>query len=201
MQKLVLATQNPGKLIELQQMLVDLDIEVLSALQAGVTDDVVEDGETFEANALKKAREVSAVCGLWCVADDSGICMDALDGAPGVFTARWAGEGASDEVLIDHTLEVMKDKENRRACFRCCAALVSPDGEEWVFDGEVWGKVTTERRGESRPKLPYDSVFVPDEGPEELTFAEMDEALKHTMSHRGRAFAKLQTFLQNRGNA
>ena len=174
MKQLVLATHNTGKLAELRQMLADFGIEVLSAVEAGVIEDVVEDGETFEANALLKARFVAQACGLWCAADDSGICIDALDGKPGVHTARWAGEGASDEVLVSHTLEQMKEvsEQDRGAQFLCCAALVSPEGKGWTFEGSVEGSVSTEPRGVSRPNLPYDSLFIP-EGYDK-TFAEMD---------------------------
>ncbi|KKR57456.1 MAG: Non-canonical purine NTP pyrophosphatase [Candidatus Uhrbacteria bacterium GW2011_GWE2_40_58] len=195
MKQLILATHNTGKLAELRQMLANLGIEVMSATEAGVTQEPEETGETFKANALMKAQEIAKACGHWCVADDSGICIEALGGRPGVYTARWAGEGASDEQLIAYTLEQMKEvpEGKRGAQFVCCAALVSPDGESWVFEGIVEGKLATESRGVSRAKLPYDSVFIP-EG-YHLTFAEMDEALKHTMSHRGRAFQKLKTFL------
>lgn len=114
MKRLVFATHNPGKILEMRQLLSDLAIEVLSAAEAGATQDVEEDGETFEENALKKARFVASGTGEWAVADDSGVTIDALDGRPGVYTARWAGEGATDEQLVAHMLEQLKDVEEGR---------------------------------------------------------------------------------------
>ena len=114
--KLVFATHNQGKLKEMRDLLSDLNIEVVSADEAGVYEDVIEDGTTFKANALKKARFVGEQTGEWAVADDSGICIDALDGEPGVYSARWAGDRAS---VIDHTLDKMKKvpTKNRGAHF------------------------------------------------------------------------------------
>ena len=192
--KLIFATHNPGKIKEMQEMLVDLKIEVLSADDAGVTEDPVEDGLTFEENALKKARFVCQKSGECAVADDSGICLDALNGAPGIYTARWAGEGND---LIDFTLNKIKDFSDEKlgATFRCAVALVMPDGREFVFEGASPGRVIKERRGLANPKLPYDQIFIP-EGCEQ-TFAEMPREEKHRLSHRGRAFSKLKEFLKN----
>lgn len=192
--RLIFATHNPGKLEEMKSILAGLPYEIESAREAGVIDEVVEDGLTFSDNALKKAFEVCRFSGSISLADDSGICIDALDGAPGVFTARWAGEGASDEQLIQHTLEQMQGIPNRAAAFVCVAALVAPDGRTWTFEGRVDGTLTTESRGTARAKLPYDAIFIP-EG-ETRTFAEMPEEEKHAMSHRGRAMRKVREFLE-----
>ena len=196
MKRLIFATHNIGKLKEMQQLFADLDIEVLSAEDVGVTEDVDEDGDTFVANALKKARLVIQYTGEWVVADDSGITINALDGRPGVFTARWAGEGASDEQLMKHTLEQLKDVEEgeRGASFHCAVALISPDHAEWTFDGKVEGKVVVKPRGTNRPKLPYDVIFEPNGF--DKTFAQMSDEEKNVLSHRGRAFEKLKTFLK-----
>jgi len=192
--KLIFATHNPGKIKEMQELLADLDIEVLSADEAGVTEDLVEDGLTFEENALKKARFVCQKSGECAVGDDSGICLDALNGAPGIYTARWAGEGND---LIDFTLDKIKDipEENLGATFRCALALVMPDGQEFIFEGRSPGRVIKERRGPKVPKLPYDQIFIP-EGYEQ-TFAEMPREEKHKLSHRGRAFGELKRFLES----
>ncbi|MBI4435133.1 RdgB/HAM1 family non-canonical purine NTP pyrophosphatase [Candidatus Uhrbacteria bacterium] len=197
MNKLIFATHNPGKIEEMRQLVVGLGVEVLSADEAGVHNDVVEDGVTFEENALKKARFVASATGEWAVADDSGIMIDALDGRPGVHTARWAGESAGDEGLIRHTLEQLKDVgEGRRgASFHSVVALVSPDGEEHTFDGVVEGKVVLEPRGTPRPRLPYDVLFCP--VGHDRTFAEMSDEQKNALSHRGRAFQKLKEFLRS----
>lgn len=197
MNRLIFATHNPGKILEMRQLLSDLAIEVLSADEAGVTQDVEEDGETFEENALKKARFVAEQTGQWAVADDSGVTIDALGGRPGVYTARWAGEGAGDEGLIRHTLEQMKDVEEGRrgASFHSVVALVSPEGEEQTFEGVVEGSIVLSPRGTPRKKLPYDVLFCP--VGHNRTFAEMSDAEKNTLSHRGRAFQKLIKFLQD----
>jgi len=209
MKRLVFATHNPGKIEEMRQLLGDLNIEVASADEAGVHDDVEEDGMTFEENALKKARFVASTTGEWAVADDSGITIDALDGRPGVYTARWAGEGASDEELVRHTLEQLKDVEEGRrgASFHSVVALVSPQNESWTFEGIVEGEVVVTPRGTPRVKLPYDVLFCPFplrstqssfEGQvgHNRTFAEMSDEQKNALSHRGRAFAKLKKFLR-----
>lgn len=192
--KLIFATHNPGKFQEMRELLAELEVAVLSADDAGVTEDPEEDGRTFEENALKKARFVAGQTKEWAVADDSGICIDALNGAPGVETARWAGDR---EKLVSHTLEKMKNipEGKRQATFYSVVALVSPDGDEHVFKGEVHGRLATTPRGTALPKLPYDVIFIPDGY--EQTFAEMPAELKNSISHRGRAFAELKKFLQS----
>lgn len=195
MKRLIFATHNPGKILEMRQLLSDLDVEVQSADEARVTQEAVEDGTTFADNALKKARFVASVTGEWAVADDSGITIDALGGRPGVHTARWAGEGASDEQLVTHTLEQLKDVEEGRrgASFHCVVVLVSPEGEERTFEGVVEGSIVPAPRGTPRRKLPYDVLFQPDGF--DRTFAEMSDQQKNALSHRGRAFGKVKAFL------
>ncbi len=193
--KLIFATHNDGKVKEMTALLEGLSFEVVSATDAGVPEDIEEDMPTFEGNALKKARYVVEKTKKWAIADDSGICIQALDGAPGVHSARWAGEDASREKLSEYTLEKMRDiPEEKRACqFESALAIVSPEGGEWVFHGMVRGSVALEERGMPRPNLPYDTIFIP-EG-ETRTFAEMTDAEKNSMSHRGRAFAQAREFL------
>ena len=194
--KLVFATHNPGKVIEMQALLAGLDISVMSAEEAGVTEDVVEDQDTFIGNALKKARFVSEKTKEWSVADDSGLCIEALGNKPGVFSARWAGEGASSEKLVSHTLDEMRDVPlgKRQAWFESALTLVSPEGEHWIFEGRVNGSLPLEPRGNHRPKLPYDVIFIPDGY--KKTFAEMSDMEKNCLSHRGLAFEKLKEFLR-----
>lgn len=194
--KFIFATHNVGKVKEMRVLLADLDIEMMSADEAGVREDVVEDGATFEANAAKKARFVAERTGEWSVADDSGICIEALGCAPGVYSARWAGEGASDEkTIVNHTLAAMKDvpEDKRRAWFESALVLVAPDAREWTFEGRVYGRIAREPRGTSRPKLPYDQIFIADGY--DRTFAEMSDEEKNRLSHRGLAFQKLREFL------
>lgn len=194
--KFVFATHNVGKIREMRVLLAGLPIEMSSAEEAGVHDDVVEDGATFEENAVKKARFVAERTHQWSVADDSGICIDALDGAPGVHTARWAGEGASGEALVQHTLTQMANvpEEKRQAHLQSTLALIAPDGELRMFTGTVHGRIPFEPRGIPRAKLPYDRIFIPDG--HERTFAEMSDGEKNALSHRGLAFQKLRAFLQ-----
>lgn len=195
MNRLIFATHNPGKVIEMRQMLEGLPIEVLSADEVGVTEDVVEDAETFTENALKKARFVAHKSREWAVADDSGLTIDALDGRPGVQSARWAGDGASDDQLVAHTLEQLKNVDcSRGASLHSVVALVSPEGEEWTFEGVVEGSIVLSPRGTPRKKLPYDVLFCPIG--HNRTFAEMSNEQKNALSGRGKAFKKLRDFLQ-----
>lgn len=197
MKKLIFATHNPGKVKEMKKLMSGLGIEVLSAEEAGVHEDPVEDGVTFAQNALKKARFIAEKTHQWSVADDSGMCIDALDGRPGVFSARWAGKGTGDEGIVSHTLEQMKDvKEGRRgASFHSVVALVSPQGKGWTFEGVVEGRIAVSPRGTPRTKLAYDVLFEP--VGYDKTYAEMSDEEKNVLSHRGQAFQKLKTFLNS----
>lgn len=195
--RLIFATHNPGKLAEMKTLFAGLPFEIESAREAGVVDEVLEDGITFSENALKKAQEIAQQTNALSLADDSGICIDALHGAPGVYTARWAGENASDDQLVEHTLEQMRSVQEgkRTAAFVCVAALASPDGRSWTFEGRVNGRLSTEPNGIARPKLPYDAIFIPEN--EDRTFAQMTEEEKHSMSHRGRAMRQVKAFLES----
>lgn len=190
--KLVFATQNPGKVTEMAAILKELPIDVISAREAGITDDIEEDGVTLEENALKKARRVAQRTHEWSLADDTGFFIDALQGDPGIHAKRWAG---NTDDLAGYTLEKMKGiPENKRgASFMSVVAIVAPDGKEWTFRGDLKGYITTVPRGNSRITLPYDTIFIP--GNEQRTFAEMSDAEKNALSHRGRAFASVKQFL------
>lgn len=195
--KLIFATHNPGKIKEMRQLLADLKIEVMSAADAGFTESIIEDGTTFEENASKKAWEVAKTLNEWAVADDSGICIEALGCRPGVESARWAGQDVSDEEIIEHTLEETKHvpEAQRKAWFESAVALFAPDGRHWIFTGRIDGRIATAPRGTSRPKLPYDMIFIPEGG--EKTFAEMSDEGKNAISHRGQAFKQLKEFLKD----
>jgi XTP/dITP diphosphohydrolase len=185
---LVLATSNQGKVAELSELL--RHRYAVSPRPADLAE-TIEDGETLEANALKKAREVLARCGQLAVADDSGLFVVALDGAPGVRTARFAGPGASEadnvELLLAK-LSGVEGSEARAAEFRAVIAAAWPGGRELVVEGRVAGWICTERRGDGG--FGYDPVFIPTEG-DGLTFAEMSAAGKKQLSHRARAIAAL----------
>ena len=181
----------------MQAILAGLNMKIVSAEEVGIFEDVIEDGKTLEENSLKKANFIMKKSGEWAMADDTGLYIKELDGAPGVFTSRWAGENASGNELINFTLEKMKNipAENRRAFFESAIVLVSPKGKYWTFTGTIEGKITETPRGTARPKLPYDVIFIP-EGYEK-TFAEMKNEEKNNISHRGLAFLKLKKFIES----
>ena len=195
--QLIFATHNPGKIVEMRAILAGLPVDIVSADDAGVHEDVVEDGATFAENALKKARFVSQRTGQWAIGDDSGLSIDALDGAPGVYSARWAGEAVNDDQLVAYTLLKLQavPEGQRTASFETTAALVSPNGKEWVFTGRIHGTIPLVPRGSPRPRLPYDVIFVP-EG-HTKTFAEMSDGEKNSLSHRGEAFQQVRDFITN----
>ena len=195
--RIVIATQNDGKVNEIKQIFQGVKgVTVVSAKEAGVTEDVVEDGKTFAANALKKAVFVAKRTGQWAMADDSGICVDALGGEPGVSSARWAGENAPGNRWVELLLSKLQGvpEEKRTAHFETMAVLINPQNEAFFFRGIVRGRILVEPRGQAHPRLPYDIVFVPDG--ETRTFSEMSDDEKNAISHRGRAFAQLKEFIQ-----
>lgn len=197
MKRIIFATHNQGKVEEIRKILEGFDVSVVSADEAGVHEDVVEDGKTFQENALKKAEFVSRTANEWAMGDDSGICVQALDGAPGIYSARWAGENAPGhkwvELLLSKLEGVPEDK--RGAWFETVVVLKSPTDQHWAFSGRVNGTIAMAPRGVSHPRLPYDSVFIP-EG-DNRTFSEMTQEEKNAISHRGQAFRKLKDFVES----
>jgi XTP/dITP diphosphohydrolase len=182
--RLLVATRNRHKLDEIRQIFALPGLELLAADEVpGLPEDVVEDAETFEGNALKKARELCRASGLWTLADDSGLEVVALDNAPGVYSARYAGEPCSYPANNAKLLRELKGVADRRACFRCVIALCAPDGREWTVEGRCPGHIIAESRGANG--FGYDPLFVPDGY--EQTFAELDGATKNSISHRGNA--------------
>ncbi len=189
--EIVFATNNKNKLRELQEMLAGGCIKVLGLADIGCHEDIVEDADTIEGNAVIKARYVKDHYGYDCFADDTGLMIDALGGAPGVYSARYAGEDCNSEHNIDKVLRLMDGKTDRRARFVTVIALCT--GSDIVtFEGEVAGRILTERRGTDG--FGYDSIFEP-EGGGGLTFAEMTHEQKNAISHRGRAVKKLVDYL------
>lgn len=192
--RLVLATRNSGKLKELRDLLrgridgLDVDTQVIDAETAGVPD-VPETGVTFEANSLLKARAVAEASGLPAIADDSGLAVDVLGGAPGIFSARWSGLHGNDQANLDLLLAQLSDisAEHRGAAFICAAALAVPGGEDVVERGELRGTLLSEPRGAGG--FGYDPVLQP-EG-ETRSCAELSRAEKNAISHRGQAFRAL----------
>lgn len=191
--KIVIASRNKKKIEELKRILEGLNIKLLSIDDFPHLEEVVEDGRTFEENALKKAKYVCDETGLPALADDSGLEVEALEGKPGVRSARYAGENATDEDNIKKLLMEMEriSNDNRRARFVCCIALVLPKGDEKIFWGYVNGMITTQPRGNLG--FGYDPIFIP-EG-YTLTFAEMLPEEKDKISHRKKALDKLKAYL------
>ncbi|MEO3797186.1 RdgB/HAM1 family non-canonical purine NTP pyrophosphatase [Nonomuraea sp. B10E15] len=185
--KIVLATRNAGKIAELRRILAGFEIVGLEAFpQIG---EVAETGVTFEENALLKAHAVAQGSGLPAVADDSGLCVDVLNGMPGVFSARWSGRHGDDRANLDLLLAQLSDVPADRltAHFACAAALALPSGESRVVEGVLPGRLVTTPRGSNG--FGYDPILVPDG--EDRTTAEMSPGEKDAISHRGRAFRAL----------
>jgi XTP/dITP diphosphohydrolase len=193
--QILIASANQGKVKEIRDLVKDLPIEFLSFADLREAPEVIEDGATFEENALKKARILAAATGLVSLADDSGLCVDALDGRPGVLSARYGKEGASDEDKCRLLLEELRDVPDslRSARFVCVLALVTPDGEEVIFRAECDGRIARELRGSAG--FGFDPVFFyPEAG---RTFAEMDRDSKNRVSHRGLALGQFSEFLRS----
>lgn len=189
--KLVFATQNRHKLLEVQSMLGN-HFELIDLSALNFFEDIPETQDTIEGNAAQKAWFVFSKFGLSCFADDTGLEVDALDGAPGVYSARYAGPGKNSH---DNLLKLLRELEgvtNRKARFKTVMALVL-DGKEYLFEGIVEGKIIHESRGTGG--FGYDPVFVPDGY--DQTFSEMAPELKNAISHRGRAMVALSNFLKS----
>lgn len=189
---LIFATNNRHKLTEVNQILGDT-IELTTLAECGITEDIPETSPTIQGNALQKARYVWERTGRNCFADDTGLEVDALNGAPGVRSARYATDGHDFDANVTLLLRNLEGVTERSAQFRTVVALIL-DGEEYLFEGIVRGHITSERFGEGG--FGYDPVFVP-EG-EVMTFAEMSAEAKNAISHRGRAMAKLAEWLAER---
>jgi XTP/dITP diphosphohydrolase len=192
--RLFLASRNAKKLAEMQRILAEHapDVVVVGLDDVPAYDEPVEDEPDFAGNALLKARAGARVTGLPSVADDSGLCVDALNGMPGVLSARWSGPPKSDERNNELLLAQLSDvpDERRGAHFACAIALVHPDGRELVVEGRMDGRIIREVRGSGG--FDYDVLFVADEhAAEDLTSAELDPAEKDRISHRGRALREL----------
>ena len=190
--KILIATGNRHKLGELRVLLNVAGIEFVGTDAFANLPDPVEDADTFEGNALIKARTLSEATGLWTLADDSGLEVDALGGEPGVLSARYAGKHGDTPANNAKLLRELSGKADRRARFRCAVALVAPDGRSWTVDGTCEGHIIHAESGAGG--FGYDPLFVP-EGYAE-TFAQLGPDVKNGLSHRGKAVAKIKTILQ-----
>ncbi|MBE6274455.1 MAG: non-canonical purine NTP diphosphatase [Bacteroides sp.] len=188
--KLVVATNNAHKLEEIAAILGD-EMELLSLKDIKCFADIPETADTLEGNARQKAMYIYENYGMDCFADDTGLEVDALNGAPGVYSARYAGDGHDSEANMQKLLHELEGKKNRKAQFRTAICLIQ-EGKEYLFEGIVKGEIIQEKRGGAG--FGYDPIFVP-EGYEQ-TFAELGNDVKNTISHRARAVEKLCLFLK-----
>lgn len=194
--KIFLATKNKGKITDFKELTEGMDIEVITILDNVEIPDVEENGATFEENSQKKAREIAKYTGIITVSDDSGLCVDYLNGEPGLYSARYAGENADDETNMDKLLEKLENvkKEDRAARFVSVVSIAYPDGRVKSFRGEVEGEITFERRGTNG--FGYNPIFFSHEL--QKTFGEASSDEKNSVSHRARAFQKLKAEVLNK---
>jgi XTP/dITP diphosphohydrolase len=191
MKKLVFASGNKHKLSEIANKLVN-ELEVISMRDLGFEDEIEEPGATLAENAEIKAKHIKELYSIDCFADDTGLEIEALDGAPGVYSARFAGEGCSFDDNVQKTLDLLADEPNRKACFRTVICLII-NNETHFFEGRVHGEISTQRFGTDG--FGYDPIFRPDGF--EKTFAEMSQSEKNQVSHRALAVDKLVGFLKS----
>lgn len=187
--RLVVASNNKHKIEEIKSILGNR-YDLLSMSEIGFNDEIVEDADSFEGNALLKARTIANKFHCNCLADDSGLMVEALNNEPGVYSARYAGEPTNHDLNIEKVLQKLEGIENRNAKFKSVIALII-EGEEYLFEGEIKGNIRRERAGQKG--FGYDPVFEPTGY--NITFAEMDEAEKNAISHRARALANMEMAL------
>ena len=188
--KIFLATKNKGKIEEFKKMMEGRRVEVLSILDNIDIPDVVEDGKTFEENSAKKALEIAKYTGIITISDDSGLCVNALDGMPGIYSARYSGEDATDDKNMDKLLKDMENvpEEKRDAYFVSVVSIAYPDGKIESFRGETKGKILYQREGKNG--FGYDPIFYSEELGK--SFGKSTPEEKKRVSHRGKAFRKLK---------
>lgn len=194
MKKIILSSGNRGKIEELKEILKDLDLDIRSKDQVGLSDlDVEETEDTLAGNAMIKARAIWDRCGQVVLADDTGLFVDALDGEPGIYSARYAGNHASDADNRKKLLQNLEGFENREARFITAIAIILEDGSSSVIEGICEGQISQEEYGERG--FGYDSIFIP-KGYEE-TFAQLNASVKNQISHRAKALIKLKEKLRD----
>jgi XTP/dITP diphosphohydrolase len=186
---IVLATTNKNKISEFKNILSGFEIEIRSVSEFGPIPPAIEDGQTFEENAYKKAYHTAKILGLPAIADDSGLVVHALNGEPGVFSARYAGENSTDAENTNKLLEKMKGEKDRRAFFKCVLSIAVPSGPALTYEGQCDGIIIEEKRGHLG--FGYDPVFLFEEYGK--TFSELSMHEKNTISHRGKALAEFKS--------
>jgi XTP/dITP diphosphohydrolase len=189
---IILSTRNPSKAEQIKAVFTSLPISVLTLSDRGIEGEAVEDGVTLEENSLKKALFAHRL-GEWAMADDTGLFIDALDGKPGVYAARWAGETATTDEITQYTLKQLQGITDRSATFKTTVSVISPNGKQFFFTGEVRGQLLDAPRTAPQPKMPYSPLFIP-EGSNKV-WAEMTTDEENAISHRGKAFRLVREFL------
>jgi XTP/dITP diphosphohydrolase len=184
---LVIATGNPGKITEIQERLTGFPIEIKSLADFGPIPEVAEDGETFDENAYKKASFTAKILGIPALADDSGLMVEALGGAPGVLSARYAGENATDAQRVAKLLKAMQGQSHRKAAFECVISIAVPSGPALTYEARCEGLIAEQPAGQSG--FGYDPIFL--YPPLNKTFGQMTIAEKSQVSHRGKALQEL----------
>jgi len=185
--KIIVASHNPGKVKEINILLNDIGIAALPVSKFS-QEEPIEDGKTFAENALIKARSAKKLSQQTSLADDSGLCVDALNGNPGIYSARWAGENKDFNLAMSKIENKIGTLKNKNAYFICVLALVTENDEEYVFEGKIHGKLTFPPRG--KKGFGYDPIFIPET--KLLTFGEMEPEHKDLISHRAQAFRKFK---------
>ncbi len=182
---IILSTRNPSKAEQIRAVFKNVPISVFTLADVGIEGEAIEDGSTLEENAMKKAQFAHRP-GLWAMADDTGLFFHSLNGRPGIYAARWAGEFATTDEITQYTLKQLEGIKDRSAVFQTVVALISPSGEEKIFTGDVRGEILDAPRVKPQPKMPYSPLFVPNGS--DKVWAEMTTAEENAISHRGKAF-------------
>lgn len=195
--KIVLSTRNPSKAEQIKAIFAGSSISVLTLTDAGIEGEAIEDGTSLQENALRKAlfAHRNSTPGVWAMADDTGIFINALKGAPGIESARWAGETATTEEIMRYTLKQLEGITDRSAIFETVVALVSPEGRQYFFSGKAKGNLLESPKTAPQPKMPYSALFMPDGS--NLVWAEMTVEQENIISHRGKAFRQAREFLES----
>ena len=194
---IILSTRNVSKAHQIQTFFADTDIHIKTLEEMHIEGEVVEDGTTLEENAFKKAWFAYENSGrhMWTMAEDTGLFITALDGKPGIYAARWAGEHATREEVMNHCLKELEGITDRSAIFRTVAVVISPDGEKHTFSGEVHGHLLEAPNAPLQPNMPYSALYVPDG--QEQSWAQMTTEHENEISHRGQALRKVKEFLEH----
>ena len=193
---IILSTRNPSKAEQIKAVFSGTHFNILTLTDADIQGEAVEDGDTLEANALKKAHyaQIHGPKGFWTMSDDTGLFITHLNGQPGIWAARWAGETASTEEITNHTLGKMKGAADRSARFETVVAIVDPEGNEHIFKGICEGALLDAPKAPAQPKMPYSPLFKPN-GYDKV-WAEMQTDEENAVSHRGKAFRAARAWLE-----